>query len=211
MTAAEWYFDFVSPFSYLQNVGFDRLPRDLEIGYRPVLFAGLLNHWEHKGPAEIPAKRVQTYRHCLWWAERHDIPFKMPPAHPFNPLGALRLAIALECEPNAVRDIFRFVWAEGRDAGDAEALGALARRLGLDDPEARLAAPEVKAALRDNGTRAIELGVYGVPTFVVNGELFWGLDTTDLMLDYLKDPGLLGRGEMARIGTLPAAAARRGS
>ena len=86
MRAADWYFDFLSPFSYLQLVQFDRLPPDLEITYRPVLFAGLLGHWEHKGPAEIPAKRVHTYRWCHWYAARHGIPFRMPPAHPFNPL-----------------------------------------------------------------------------------------------------------------------------
>lgn len=61
MPAADWYFDFVSPFAYLQLARLERLPPDLEITFRPVLFAGLLEHWRHRGPAEIPAKRVHTY------------------------------------------------------------------------------------------------------------------------------------------------------
>ena len=68
MTAVDWYFDFISPFAWLQLNAFDRLPEGTKINYKPILFAGLLGHWEHKGPAEIPAKRVFTYQHTLWMA-----------------------------------------------------------------------------------------------------------------------------------------------
>jgi len=56
-----WYFDFVSPYSYLQFEAYPELMQTAEL--RPVLFAGLLNHWGGKGPAEIPAKRLQAYRY----------------------------------------------------------------------------------------------------------------------------------------------------
>ncbi|MDH3690559.1 MAG: DsbA family protein, partial [Gammaproteobacteria bacterium] len=56
-TEVEWYFDFVSPFSYLVSESLHRFPKSVVFNYRPVLFAGLLNHWGHKGPAEIPEKR----------------------------------------------------------------------------------------------------------------------------------------------------------
>ena len=79
-----------------QHLAYDRLPDDLEITLKPVLFAGLLGHWDMKGPAEIPAKRVQTYRYCHWLAEKRGIPFKAPPRHPFNPLPLLRLARMLQ-------------------------------------------------------------------------------------------------------------------
>src|SRR5690349_3273659 len=65
---ARWYFDFVSPFSYLHLKLFDRIAVPLEIEPVPVLFAGLLKSAGQKGPAEIPAKRVQTYRYCTWLA-----------------------------------------------------------------------------------------------------------------------------------------------
>jgi 2-hydroxychromene-2-carboxylate isomerase len=57
-----WYFDFISPFAYLQQARFNDFPKEIEIQAKPLLFAGLLSHWEHKGPAEIPAKRIFTYQ-----------------------------------------------------------------------------------------------------------------------------------------------------
>ena len=209
MPAADWYFDFLSPFSYLQLAQFDRLPPDLEVTYRPVLFAGLLAHWEHKGPAEIPAKRVQTYRWCHWYAARHGIPFRMPPAHPFNPLRPLRLAVARNAEPALIRAVFDAIWAEGRDPSDDEEWRSMTGRLGIADADEMIAAPQVKEALRRGTEEAAERGVFGIPTFAVGDEIFWGLDTTDLVLDYLSDPALFASGEYARISDLPIAQARR--
>ena len=209
MPAADWYFDFLSPFSYLQLAQFDRLPPDLEVTYRPVLFAGLLAHWEHKGPAEIPTKRVQTYRWCHWYAARHGIPFRMPPAHPFNPLRPLRLAVTRGAEPGLIRALFDAIWAEGRDLSQDEEWRALTGRLGIVDADELIARPEVKAALRRGTEEAAARGVFGIPTFVIGDEVFWGLDTTDLVLDYLNDPNLLKTGEYARISDLPIAQARK--
>ena len=209
MRAADWYFDFVSPFAYLQLARFDRLPSDLAVTCRPVLFAGLLGHWKHRGPAEIPAKRVHTYRWCHWYAARAGIPFRMPPAHPFNPLRPLRLAVARAGDPALVRAIFDAVWADGRDLGRDEEWQALTARLAIADADAAIADPAVKEALRQGTEDAAERGVFGVPTFALGGELFWGLDATDLMLDYLDDPGVFRTGEYARIADLPVAQARR--
>ena len=209
MRAADWYFDFLSPFSYLQLVQFDRLPPDLEITYRPVLFAGLLGHWEHKGPAEIPAKRVHTYRWCHWYAARHGIPFRMPPAHPFNPLRPLRLAVAQGAEPALIRAIFDAIWAEGRDLSRDDEWQGLTERLAIADADEAIARPEVKEALKKSTEEAAKRGVFGVPTFAIGGELFWGLDATDLVLDYLNDPASFATGEYARIADLPIAQARR--
>ena len=160
---ADWYFDYFSPFAYLQLEGFDRLPDDLVIRAKPVLFAGLLGYWEHKGPAEIPAKRRQTYRYCHWLAAKRGVPFKTPPRHPFNPLAVLRLSIVLGCELAAVSAIFRHIWGAGNDGQAPESLQALAASLGVDDLEARLNEPAVKQALRQNTDDAIERGVFGIP------------------------------------------------
>jgi len=75
-----------------------------------VLFAGLLEHWGQKGPAEVPVKRRWTYRWCTWWAQELGIPFRFPAAHPFNPLQHLRLALAAGCTPEAVHKIFNDIW-----------------------------------------------------------------------------------------------------
>lgn len=81
-----WYFDFVSPFCYFQTRRFADFDPDVEIVCHPVLFAALLKHRGQLGPAEISVKRRFTYRYLQWYAERHDMPFKIPPAQPFNPL-----------------------------------------------------------------------------------------------------------------------------
>lgn len=209
MPKADWYFDFVSPFSYLQRMMFDRLPAELEVAATPVLFAGLLARWEHKGPAEIPGKRRYTYRFCKWFADRNAIPFVMPPAHPFNPLSALRLAVALDAAPEVVDTIFRFVFAEGRDPSDPAEWAALTARLGVADAAARIADPAVKDALRQNTETAAARGVFGVPTFAIGEEFFWGVEATDMLLDYLRDPGLFAEAEMARISDLPVGVSRR--
>ena len=78
MRKAVWYFDVVSPFAYLHLNRFGELPADLDIEYKPVLFAGLLNHWGQKGPAEIATKRTWTYRACQHWADSHGIAFRFP-------------------------------------------------------------------------------------------------------------------------------------
>ena len=208
MQKADWYFDFISPFSYLQSEILHELPEGLEITYRPVLFAGLLNHWGHKGPAELPGKRVYTYRFCRWWAEKHGIPFVMPPAHPFNPIAVLRLAIALGNDVAKVREIFRFIWRDGKAVDSDEGWAELVERLGAAAAAARVAEPEIKDALRQNGEDAVAAGVFGVPSFVVDGEIFWGIEAGDMLRDYLADPALFDSTEMARISDLPTGARR---
>ncbi|MDJ0948270.1 MAG: 2-hydroxychromene-2-carboxylate isomerase [Alphaproteobacteria bacterium] len=208
MTKVHWYFDFISPFSYLQHELLHRLPDTVEIVYEPVLFAGLLGRWGHKGPAEIPGKRLYTNRYCVWFAQNHGIPFKMPPKHPYNPLKALRLAIALDADPEAVATIFHFIWQEGRWTESAEDWAELTGRLGLADADDRIADPAVKDRLRENTEQAAAKGVFGVPTFLIGDTLFWGVESTEMVVDYLKDPTLLEQGEMARLPDLPSGAER---
>ena len=211
MRTADWYFDFVSPFPYFQLSRFGELPEDLSIRPKPVLFAGLLGHWGNKGPAEIPTKRLQTNRYCLWLAQKLDIPFRIPPGHPFNPLAALRLALVLDSDLEAIRAIYNYIWAEGRDGQDLTGLDQVARSFGLNDMACRIAETEIKQALRRNTSEAIRRGVFGVPTFAVNDTLFWGNDVTDMMLDYLEDPDMFNYGRFMRLNDLPIAAHRADS
>src|SRR5688572_23529561 len=148
MTPATWYFDFVSPYAYLQSRMMQRLAGKAAIAMKPVLFAGLLGHWKNVGPAEFPPKRLWTYRFCTWFARDQGIPFKFPPRHPFNPLKPLRLAIAEGAAPAAVQAIFDFIWAEGRDPNDPAEWKALGAKLGLADADAAVEKPAVKEALR---------------------------------------------------------------
>lgn len=209
MKPAAWYFDFVSPYAYLQSEMLGRFDGRLELTPVPVLFAGLLNHWGTVGPAEVGPKRAWTYRETLLLADRADIPMRYPPGHPFNPLPALRLAIAAGATWDAVHGIFRFIWQEGGDMGDPAAVAEMAGRLGIDDAQARLAEPAVKDRLRTNTEEAVEAGIFGVPTVRVDGENFWGVGATDLVLAYLDDPAILDTEAQRHAANLPAAAERR--
>ena len=206
--SAEWYFDFISPFSYLQFKTFHRLPGSLEVRLVPVLFAGLLNHWGQKGPAEIPAKRIEMYRYCHWSADRLGIPFRTPPSHPFNPLKALRLAIAVDANLPAVELIFDYIWGEGNAIHTEEGLSALSSRMKIKDVDVLISSDWVKNALRQNTEQAVAAGVYGVPTFSVESELFWGFDRTDMLLEYLNNPAMMQTPEMQRLTDVPKAAER---
>lgn len=208
LKTVEWYFDFLSPFAYLQFQQFRRLPRNVRLVCKPILFAGVLNHWQSKGPAELPTKRTFTYRHVTWLGRRHGIPLRMPPAHPFPPLKPLRLALALDCKPEVIGEIFSFIWGEGRSPDEPAEFEALAQRLDVKNASELIGRQEVKDQLRRNTEEAISRGVFGVPTAWVEGEMFWGFDATDMLVEYLHNPAMLKEPEMKRVSSLPVAAQR---
>jgi len=191
---ADWYFDFVSPFSYLQC---ERLQAHAaSMRPHPVVFAAVLDANGQKGPAEIAAKRVFSYRFVVWRAKALGIPFKFPHAHPFNPIALLRLAIACDCRLDAITEIFRFVWRDGRLPDLPIEWVELADRLGIADAERRVAEADVKAALRCETDAAIARGVFGVPTLELPPpaggtapRLFFGDDALDMAAACLRgDP-----------------------
>lgn len=208
MTKANWYFDFISPFAYLQLARFPQLPPDLEITPVPVVFGALLQHWGQLGPAEIPPKRQFVYRFFQWNADQLGIPFSMPPRHPYNPLPALRLCVAAGGQIDHARAVFDMIYGKGIQPDAPEGVQAIADALGISDPEAAMSDASVKDTLRTNTEAAIADGVFGVPTFVVNGEVFWGGDATEMMLSYLDNPGLFETAEMKRISEMPMGVTR---
>ena len=203
-----FHFDVVSPYAYL---AFERLPQVLagcsyEVAYRPVLFAGLLQHWGQKGPAEIEPKRAWTFRQVHWLAQQHGIMLDTPALHPFNPLPLLRLALA--CGPNRriVEAVFRHAWVGGHDPNDAQRLAELTARLApLRDP----AGADVKTELRRLTDEAVAGGLFGVPSFVLDGRLFWGLDALPMLRDALLCGAWFGGPAWDREGA-PRPGVRRG-
>ena len=201
-------FDVISPFSYLAFPRLAELPRDVTVRFMPVLLAGILGHFGQLGPAEIPPKRRFTIRFVQWRAARLGLPMRLPPAHPFNPLAALRLIIAAGSDRRAVATVLDAVFREGRDVSDPAVLGELGRMLGVADAQAALADPAIKQRLRDNTDWAIAHGVFGVPTLVIGEELFWGHDAVDMALDYLRDPAAFRTAAMQLGDTLPIGVTR---
>ena len=205
----DWYFDVLSPFSYLQWKTRERLRNRIRFRPVPVVFGAILDYWGQKGPAEIAPKRTHTYRICQWRADKLGIPFRFPPRHPFNPLGALRLIVALNATEAAVETVFDAVFKHGHDVSDLAVLENLGRSLGMYDVRAAVENPEVKQRLRANTAAATARGVFGVPTIEVGGELFWGEDSADMALDFLADRGLFATPEMQRLSLLPSGIVRR--
>lgn len=203
-----WVFDVISPFAYLGLRELERLPAGVEVEYVPVLLAALLSHFGQTGPAEIPAKRRFTYRFVLWRARRLRLPMRFPPAHPFNPLTALRLVVAAGSDRRAAGIVLDAVFRDGRDMADPLVIAALARELGVADHERALGDAAVKERLRSNTEWAISQGVFGVPALVTGKEVFWGHDAFDMALDYLNDPAAFDDAEMRRADTLPVGVQR---
>jgi 2-hydroxychromene-2-carboxylate isomerase len=207
-TKVVWVYDVISPFAYLALPRLAEFPETVELTAMPVLLAALLDQFGQRGPAEIPSKRRFTYRFALWRARRLKLPMQFPPAHPFNPLAALRLIIAAGSTPRAARTVLTAVFGAGRDVSDPAVVAQLAQELGVTNPEQELADPAVKARLRQNTQWAAERGVFGVPTLVIGEELFWGHDAIDMALDYLKNPADFSDAAMRALDQLPIAAAR---
>ena len=189
-----FYLDFVSPYAWL---AFERLPEELEglsysVEYRPVLLGALLQQHSNPGPAGIAPKRDWTYRHVLWLGHQLGVPLQMPTQHPFNPLVLLRQALACSSDGSINRFVaealLRHVWVGGHDALDAARLQQLAQELALQTkPETD--SNRVKARLRANTDTAAARGVFGVPAFGVDDQLFWGLDSLPMLRAYLQgDP-----------------------
>jgi len=182
------YTDFISPFAWLAMAHLERQKDRPEIAYKPVLFAGMLNHWEHKGPAEIPAKKTFTFTHVKWIAERDGIELNLPPHHPFNPLRALRLAIALGAGHDVMMKIFQSIWVDGHLPDNDDGWNKIKQAVDCADGDDLIADATVKSTLISNGEEALSKGVFGVPTFCVDQELFWGVDAMEMMQDYLAAP-----------------------
>jgi 2-hydroxychromene-2-carboxylate isomerase len=207
-----FYFDFISPYAYL---AFERLPVALQglsyqVTYKPVLFAALLNHYGQLGPAEIAPKRTWTYRQMQWLAREQGVPMQAPANHPFNPLTLLRLALACgkdgACNRYVTETIFRHVWATGLDAADAQRLAQINAQL---KPARNSIDPQVKEELLANGRDAIAQGVFGVPSFVVDGDVFWGQDALPMLRQYLAaDPWFTSTAWQSASG-LPVGTARK--
>ena len=209
MTKAKWYFDFISPFAYLQFMQLPQLPSNIEITPVPAVFGAILKHWGQLGPAEIPPKRRFVYRFFQWNADQLGVPFTMPPIHPFNPIPALRLCTAAGAGVEHTRAVFDLIYGIGIQPDSPEGIQLIGEALNISNPEIAMQDTVVKDTLRTNTARATSEGVFGVPSFVIDGEIFWGGDSTKMMLDFLKNPALFDTPEMKRISNMDMGVARK--
>lgn len=213
--ALRFFFDYVSPYSYL---AWTQLPALASRHGRtvepvPVLFAGVLNALGTTGPAEVKQKRFYIYKQTQRMAHELGVPFRYPEAHPFNPLLALRVTAAVkdeEARKRLVSALYAAVWAEGSGLLTPEHVGRVVTSVGLD-AQALLAAartPEVKDQVRRNTEELLAREGFGVPTVVADGELFFGVDSLGHLERFLRGEDPLTREEKERLRALPVAASR---
>lgn len=198
MTTVDFYYDFSSPNAYFSFVQLSEYVADTdhEVTWKPIFLGGIMRELETDPPVsdnELKARYLQ--RDLERWGERYDIPFSFPSTFPIMTVTPLRGALVVEeRRPDHlsayIDRVFRAYWVEDRDIGEADVLAELAEEVDLDG-EALLEAaedPEVKDALRDRNERALERGVFGAPTFFVDGEMYWGKDRFDFVREELEDP-----------------------
>jgi 2-hydroxychromene-2-carboxylate isomerase len=173
------------------------LQHDLILEPVPVLFAGLLKANNQVGPAEIPDKSRWMIWNVLRKAQQFGIPIAPPHSHPFNPLLPLRVAC---CELprvqrlDLINRLFRAAWVESRAVSEPDVVAAVITEAGLnaDVILAEAQSEAVKARLRQNTEAAIAAGVFGVPTLLVQDELFWGFDDLEHLQNFLRGIDPLG-------------------
>lgn len=182
----EFFFDFGSPNAYL---AYTQLPaiadrHGAKIVWQPMLLGGVFQATGNRSPAEIPAKSRWSREDIQRWVRRYGIEFRHNPHFPVNTLPLMRGAVGLQMHegPDAflhyVETMFRAMWVDERNLGDPEVIGATLQGAGFDPQrfQAMIADPDVKAELKARTEQAVERGVFGAPSFVVDGTLFFGQD-----------------------------------
>jgi 2-hydroxychromene-2-carboxylate isomerase len=211
-----FHFDYISPYAYVAWTQISELAtrHNCELKPTPVLFAGLLNAQGNLGPAEIPAKRLYVFRNAQRLAQDFGLPFRCPPTHPFNPLLPLRISGAIEgpaLQAKVINAFFDAVWGQGKAIDAPEAVRGVLSGVGLTAEELiqRASDPLIKARLNQHTSEAVARGAFGVPTVVVDDELFWGVDALPHLERYLRGEQQLDKTQMQRWHDVPATAGRK--
>ncbi|MGB3049420.1 MAG: 2-hydroxychromene-2-carboxylate isomerase [Polyangiales bacterium] len=209
-----FHFDYISPYSYLawQQLGDFANEHELRVEPKPTLLAGLLNQYGHKGPAEIEPKRIYMFKDCHRAAAQLGVPFAPVFSHPFNPLPSLRatlLDMDDQIRERLVTSLFHATWADSRDMGSAEVVAEVCADAGVPNALERIRDPEIKQRLLQASREAIDLGVFGVPTMIVDDELFWGTDSFPHLERYLSGDDPVRPEDVKAWLAVPASAQRK--
>ncbi len=183
----EFWFEFGSPYSYLTVSRIEALAytAGVRVSWRPFLLGPIFEEqgWDDSPFNVYPAKGRYMWRDVERLCAKYGIPFARPSRFPRNGLLAARVACLASAKlepwlPEFARAVFRANFAEDREIGDAAEIRSILDELGQPGAELveQAQTPENKQRLREHTQRAIELGIFGAPSFVVGGELFWGND-----------------------------------
>jgi 2-hydroxychromene-2-carboxylate isomerase len=188
MKRVEFYYDLVSPYSYLAygQVGRICAEEGAELILRPMLLGAVHKAVGLQAPIETKPKASYQGRDIRRWAEYYGLPLQFPDPFPFRTLKTMRAAMFLRERGELeafTREAFALYWEEGGapeglEADEDAPVSTVARRIGVDPEEvlSGAASPEAKQDLKAATSEAVERGVFGAPAFFVGDEMFWGND-----------------------------------
>jgi 2-hydroxychromene-2-carboxylate isomerase len=190
----EFFFDFGSPTTYLAYTQLPKIAAEARASlvWRPMLLGGVFKATGNASPVTVPAKGRWMHGDIQRWARRYGVPFDFNPHFPINTLTLMRGATGMQLRQAEDFDryvalVFRAIWAEPRDLGDAAVLARTLEEGGFDPAafEALVADPEVKAKLIATTEEAVRRGVFGAPTCFVGEQMFFGQDRLDFLREAL--------------------------
>ena len=190
----DFFYEFASTYSYITAMRIAPLAQaaGVTVRWRPFLLGPIFKQqgWETSPFNLYPAKGRYMVRDCERQCATLGVVFRMPEPFPQNTLTAARVALAALSEgwgEEFSRAVYRAQFAEGRQIGDAAVIGEIVRALGRDDAVlARAQSDAIKQELRASTEEAQRQGIFGAPSFVVDGELFWGNDRLEQALVHAK-------------------------
>lgn len=185
----DFYFDFASPASFLGYTQIEAIAErtGAALVWKPMLLGGVFKATGNASPVLIPAKGRWMNDDIMRWAQRHGTSIIYPEGFPLNTLALMRGAVGYQLREGQERFrlyvdlIYRAIWQRQIDLRDAETLAGLLRDNGFDPDTFLLmvAEPEIKQALIAATEAAVERGVFGAPTFFVDGVMHFGQDRMD--------------------------------
>lgn len=196
--AIDFYFDFSSPYGYFASTRIDELAarHGRDTAWRPILLGPMFKAVGTSPLVSYPIKGRYVVRDFVRFARLIGVPFTMPANFPFGAVAASRAFYWIDDRDKAqakafARAVFRAGLGEGGDVTPLEAVAELAAKAGVDRTAllAALAGTDVKQRLVGEVDQAMELGVFGSPTVVVDGEMFWGADRLDQVDRWLATGG----------------------
>lgn len=182
---AKFIYDIISPFAYFFIKQRHELTPLIDLEPVPIFLGGLLRQQKNVGPAEVSEKRKHTYQLCVWKSQKLGIPFQFPPRHPFSSSSAQRLLLREKANWDMLEAAFDFVWQMGRDP-DTE-WSEFCTFIGLAATTEKPQAEEVKTQLKNNTDWANQQQIFGVPSVLMRGEVFFGSDVNDWLIACAKN------------------------
>ena len=185
----DFYFDFISPYSFLAHKEVRKIENKvgIKIRYKPVLLGGLHNLHGIKAPAFIPAKAKHMVRDCKLIAQRNNVKLKFNAYFPIKSLNLMRGVLVAE-EDNIknyyIDNIFNTIWQDGLNMNDEIIIQKILKNLNINPKTftLRTTSSSIKDSLRKKTSEAYEKGIFGAPTFVSNNKIFWGQDRIEFAL-----------------------------